>query len=139
MGARRTRRKDQHGTAAVEFALVMLPFVTLVFGAIDFGWAINNDVLINNAAREGAREGSLNPHQGDIEAVVRSSPGAAGSAVSVSCRKPSGAACPSFAAAAPGDTVIVTVSIDHAWITPLGDMFGSDGVNLSKTAEMRIE
>lgn len=123
----------------MEFALVLLPFVTLVFGAIDFGWAINNDVLINNAAREGAREGSLNPVQADIEAVVQASPGGSGALVSVTCRKASGAACADLAAAAPGDTVIVTVSAVHAWITPIGGALAPGGITLSKTAEMRIE
>lgn len=139
MDARRARAKDQRGAAAVEFALVLLPFVTLVFGAIDFGWAINNDVLVNNAAREGAREGSLNPVQADIEAVVHGSPGGSGATVSVACRKPTGAACGSFAAATPGDTVIVTVSVDHDWITPIGGTLAPGGITLSKTAEMRIE
>lgn len=135
-GGRRARRADERGTAAVEFALVVVPFVTLVFGAIDFGWAIDNDVLVNNAAREGAREGSLNPDAADITSVVRSSlPGAM---VSVSCRQPAGGSC-SLATAKPGDTVVVTVSMIHDWITPLGDAFSPGGLTLTKTAEMRIE
>ncbi|MEP7740084.1 TadE/TadG family type IV pilus assembly protein [Nocardioides sp. 31GB23] len=123
----------------MEFAFVLLPFVTLVFGAIDFGWAVNHDVLVNNAAREGAREGSLNPDQGDIEAVVHASPGGADTTVAVSCRKPSGATCASIASATPGDTVIVTVALDHDWITPVGGALAPGGVTLTKTAEMRIE
>jgi Flp pilus assembly protein TadG len=137
--ARRTRSKGQHGAAALEFALVLVPFISLVFGSIDFGWAVNNDVLINNAAREGAREGSLNPELAAIQAVVLASPGTAGATVSVSCRKPTGAACASFASAAPGDTVIVTVSVEHQWITPIGGVIAPSGVTLSKTSEMRIE
>ena len=139
MVARRRRSTDQRGAAAVEFALVLVPFVSLVFGSIDFGWAVNNDVLINNAAREGAREGSLNPNAAAIVGVVHSSPGAAGATVSVSCRKPSGAACASLATAVPGDTVIVTVSAAHDWITPIGGLFAPGGITLSKTSEMRIE
>ena len=130
------RHADQRGAAAVEFALVVVPFLTLVFGAIDFGWAIDNDVLVNNAAREGAREGSLNPDAADIASVVRSS--LTGATVSVACRRPTGATC-SLAAATPGDTVVVTVSVVHDWITPLGDAFSPGGITLSKTAEMRIE
>ena len=130
------RHADQRGAAAVEFALVVVPFLTLVFGAIDFGWAIDNDVLVNNAAREGAREGSLNPDAADIASVVRSS--LTGATVSVSCRRPIGATC-SLATATPGDTVVVTVSVVHDWITPLGDAFSPGGITLSKTAEMRIE
>jgi Flp pilus assembly protein TadG len=141
MKVRRIRARDQRGAAALEFALVALPFVTLVFGAVDFGWAINNDVLVNNAAREGAREGSLNPNSAAITAVVRStlSYGDDGDVtVTVSCRKPSGAGC-SLGSAVPGDTVVVQVSAHHDWITPIGGLYSPGGTTLTKTAEMRIE
>ena len=59
------------GTAAVEFALVMPLFLALVFGVIDFGYMINRDTMINNAAREGAREGALNPDLNQIKCTVR--------------------------------------------------------------------
>ena len=140
MRIRRSRRDDR-GAAAIEFALVALPFVTLVFGAVDFGWAVNNDVLVNSAAREAAREGSLNPNAAAIEAKARSALSYAGSGtatVTISCRKVSGAAC-SLASAVPGDMVVVGVSVHHAWITPIGSLFDPDGATLTKTAEMRIE
>ncbi|MGY2875444.1 Flp pilus assembly protein TadG [Marmoricola sp. URHA0025 HA25] len=36
MGARASR--DDGGTAAVEFALISIPFILLVFGMIQYGW-----------------------------------------------------------------------------------------------------
>lgn len=140
MRIRRSRR-DERGAAALEFALVALPFLTLVFGAVDFGWAINRDVLVNNAAREGAREGSLNPNAAAVQAVASSSMSGVGGGtptVTVTCRKAAGGSC-SLASAVPGDTVIVTVSVHHAWITPIGSAIDPDGKTLTKTAEMRIE
>ena len=127
----------------MEFALVVLPFMLLVLGSIDFGIAMNRDTLVNNSAREGAREGSLNPTVADIDARVRSSlvnvpPSAV--TVSVTCRKPSGAACGNFAAdAVPGGTVIVRVVCTYDWLTPIGGIINSSGLTLTKTAEMRIE
>ena len=140
MRVRRSRREER-GVAAVEFVLVLLPFLTLVFGAVDFGWAINNDVLVNNAAREAAREGSLNPSAAAIDAKARSTLSYAGTGaatVTVTCRKASGAAC-SLASAVPGDMVVVRVSVQHDWITPVGSLFDPGGMTLTKTAEMRIE
>jgi Flp pilus assembly protein TadG len=32
------RRRDQGGAAAVEFAFVMIPFLVLVLGLIEYGW-----------------------------------------------------------------------------------------------------
>ncbi|HEU5036690.1 MAG TPA: TadE/TadG family type IV pilus assembly protein [Nocardioides sp.] len=141
MTLRRSRNRDDRGTAALEFALVALPFVTLVFGAVDFGWAVNNDVLVNNAAREGAREGSLNPNAAAVTAVVRSTLSYADDGdvtVTVTCRTAAGGTC-SLSSAVPGDMVVVRVSAFHEWITPIGGLFSPGGTTLTKTAEMRIE
>ena len=34
----RLRRRDEDGAAAVEFALIMIPFMVLIFGLIEYGW-----------------------------------------------------------------------------------------------------
>src|SRR6267142_1730292 len=54
-------RDRQRGTAAVEFALVFPLLLTLVLGAIDWGWYFFIDQLVTNSAREGARAGTLLP------------------------------------------------------------------------------
>ena len=55
------QRNRQRGVAAVEFALLLPLFLTLVLGAIDWGWFFFIDQLVTNAAREGARAGTLLP------------------------------------------------------------------------------
>jgi Flp pilus assembly protein TadG len=45
--------------AAVEFALVLPVFMMLVLGAIDFGYYFFVSEVVTNAAREGARAGSV--------------------------------------------------------------------------------
>lgn len=53
------RRHDHRGAAAVEFALVLLPLMLLIFGIIQYGiyfWARQSAVA---AAREGARRASV--------------------------------------------------------------------------------
>ncbi|MFL6155346.1 MAG: TadE/TadG family type IV pilus assembly protein [Marmoricola sp.] len=144
---RKRRHRDQRGAAALEFALIVPILVMVVFGIVDFGWAINRDTLVNNAAREGAREGSLNPDATAIATVVRNSLSgveAVGTTpskitVTVTCRKPDDTPCTNFANdAVSGGTVIVTVALNHSWITPVGSTFGS-GLVLRKSVEMRIE
>ena len=61
MTTRRDVRARQRGAAAVEFALVLPLFLTLVLGAIDWGWYFFIDQLVTDCAREGARAGSLLP------------------------------------------------------------------------------
>jgi Flp pilus assembly protein TadG len=48
------------GAVAVEFALVLPLLLTLVLGAIDWGWYFFLREVVTNAAREGARVGSVN-------------------------------------------------------------------------------
>jgi Flp pilus assembly protein TadG len=52
-------RNRQSGAAAVEFALVLPLFLTLVLGAIDWGWFFFIDQVVTNCAREGARAGTV--------------------------------------------------------------------------------
>jgi Flp pilus assembly protein TadG len=155
---RRTRGADERGAEAVEFALVVPMFLVLVFGVVDFGYMINHDTMINNASREGARQGALNPVANDIECTVRQSlstvetpavksvaapncrPSSTLVTVTVDCLKPDGSACLTFATEAKsGGTVIVKVDYLHSWITPVGSTVHPGVMTLSKTTEMRIE
>jgi Flp pilus assembly pilin Flp len=52
---RRLLRRDQSGTAAVEFALVVGLFVFILYGLISFGMILATKQRITNAAAEGAR------------------------------------------------------------------------------------
>ena len=47
------------GSVAVEFALLLPVLLLLIFGIIDFGRAINDQITLTQAAREGARLASL--------------------------------------------------------------------------------
>ncbi len=48
---------SENGAVSVEFAVIAMLLLTLVFGAIDFGLMLFNKQVITNAAREGARFG----------------------------------------------------------------------------------
>ncbi|MBN2575343.1 MAG: pilus assembly protein [Deltaproteobacteria bacterium] len=66
MGEKRRTRKTDRGAAAVEFAIVLPLFLTLVLGTIDFGYFLYVSEVVTNAAREGARAGSVaDPNTGD--------------------------------------------------------------------------
>ena len=47
--------ENQQGATSVEFAIVCLLLITLVFGIIEFGLLLYNKQIITNASREGAR------------------------------------------------------------------------------------
>lgn len=52
-------KKGQEGQAMVETALMMLVIILLLMGIIQFGFIFYAHVRVSNAAREGARAGSL--------------------------------------------------------------------------------
>jgi Flp pilus assembly protein TadG len=53
------RITNQSGAALIEFILVLVPLLVLLFGSIEFGVAGYNKAMITNAAREGARAGAM--------------------------------------------------------------------------------
>jgi Flp pilus assembly protein TadG len=56
----RLRRHRERGQAIVEFALVMPVLVILLFGVVFFAMAFNLQMVLNGAAREGARTWASN-------------------------------------------------------------------------------
>lgn len=162
---RRRLGASERGAAAVEFALVVPMMLLLLFGIIDLGYAINRNTMVNNASREGAREGSYNTSAtayNNVRCKVRQSldsvetsvspavspfdcaPAGTKITVNVTCKKVNATACtltfPTDAVS--GGTVIVKVDYVHTWITPLGNFAGaifSAPITVSKSTEMRIE
>lgn len=55
----RARRRTERGAAAVEFALVIIPLLWLVFGVIDFGFMLSFRQQVSQAADEGARAAAV--------------------------------------------------------------------------------
>lgn len=53
------RREGKRGQSLVEFALVLPLLVLLLYGLAEFGFLLYAHVQVTNAAREGARAGSL--------------------------------------------------------------------------------
>lgn len=53
-------RRNQRGSTAVEFALVLPAFLLLVFGVIEFGRVMWADNTLRHAVQEGARCAALN-------------------------------------------------------------------------------
>jgi Flp pilus assembly protein TadG len=51
----RKRWEEERGAAAVEFAIISVVLLTLVFGMIEFGIAYSKVNVYTSAAREGAR------------------------------------------------------------------------------------
>lgn len=136
-------RRSERGAAAIEFALVVPLLVTLVFGMVDAGWAINRYSVLNNAVREGVRTASLGGDSNAVKAAVNGSLDtkmiAGAPLITVTCFKDTGASGTCGNSEVSGGTAVVTAEVTQAWLTPVMATFVPAGVKLSKEMKMRIE
>jgi Flp pilus assembly protein TadG len=110
------RANSDRGAAAVEFALLLPLLLLIVFGVIDFGRAINAQITLTQAAREGARALALgsSTYQSRAQAA----------AIGLSPVTVTGVtSCPAGSAQA-GDDAVVNVSYTFSFVTPIGSLFG---------------
>jgi hypothetical protein len=121
---------------------MVLPLFLLILAAIvDFGMGLATTITISNAAREGARLGTVNPSPSAIETRVRAvAEGLDTSRLTVtsSCLKPSGSswvACTGSGWEA-GDSMVVRAEYEYRVLWPLA--FGTV-IPLASSVEMRVE
>jgi Flp pilus assembly protein TadG len=114
--------RSDRGAAAVEFALLLPLLMLLIFGIIDFGRALNAQITITQAAREGARLDALG--QPNAAVVSRTQTAATGlnlpaSGVAETFVCPTGAGATADAK--------VTVTYQFSFVTPVGAIAGIFG------------
>jgi hypothetical protein len=128
------------GAVAVEFALLLPVLLLLIFGIIDFGRAINDQITLTQAAREGARLAAL----GYSTAAVTTRAQSAAIGLSPVPTVTVTSSCP--VGAGVGVDAVVKVSYTFSFVTPVGAfaaMFGTASfgstLSLSATGEMPCE
>ncbi|MGB2695480.1 MAG: TadE/TadG family type IV pilus assembly protein [Dehalococcoidia bacterium] len=134
-----TRRKDrqtigERGQALVEFAFVSIIFFILVFGIIDFGLGLHSWITVTNASREGARLGAVHATQGEIVTQVQNSAknlDPTDLTITVTNADPNSDHI--------GEPITVKVDYTYDLITPLVGILNLSSINITSTAEMRLE
>ncbi len=130
----------EHGQSIVEFTLALPMLMLILLGAIDLARAFQTQVVVTNAAREGARYGSTHPTNStgiQNQALAE----AARSGVSIT---PSGPACfrlddnspISCDTAQNGDRLQVTAKADFQFATLY--LFHLSSITITKIATMPI-
>jgi Flp pilus assembly protein TadG len=136
---RRRRKSGEKGQALAEFALLIPIFLILLFAIVDFGMGFYSWITVTNAAREGARLGSVQATEVEIVDRVYQTSDLPDEATQMTVTVTN-------AQGQPGESVVVQVDYGYDLITPLaglvqfvsGDVIGPT-LNLSSTAEMRLE
>lgn len=123
-GPRAGGRRDR-GAAAVEFALLLPLLLLIVFGVIDFGRALNAQITLTQAAREGARLDALGqPSSAVTSRTINSATGlnlTSGNVTETLVCQPNAGAT---------DDAQVNVSYQFSFVTPVGaiaGLFGGSG------------
>lgn len=139
-GSRTGDGRRSRGQSLVEFAIILPVFLVIAYGIIDFGLAFDASIGVSNAAREGARQGAVQPNTTAIDNRVRAVAGRLNNSnmtITVTCKTSGGAACPGgISGATTGGSIVVRVDYQYSMMTPIA--FGSR-IPLSSTAEMRVE
>ena len=132
----RGRTARDRGSVAVEFALVLPVLLLILFGVIDFGRALNAQIELTGAARDGARLAALGYSNAAVQArVVAAAPTLSGVTVTVAANCPPGAG--------PTADAQVDVSYQFSFITPIGAIAGffgasGPGASIALTAQGEI-
>jgi Flp pilus assembly protein TadG len=124
---------------AVEFALLLPVLLLLLFGIIDFGRALNAQITLTQAAREGARLAAVGASSTSVTSRTQSAAtGLSGVTVTVTSSCPTGAGT--------GVDAVVQASYPFSFATPVGaiaGMFGTAGfgstLTLTATGDMPCE
>ena len=116
--------KNEKGASAVEFALVLPIFVSVIFAIFQFGIAFNNWIAITHAAREGARLAAVGQY--DEQRVRDSAPSVDIQSISVSGQE--GTVGSPVTVTVTGNVLNIEIPFVHNW-----------PVILTSTAVMRLE
>jgi len=130
-----SHRRRRRGQSLVEVALLLPVLIIIMAGVIDLGRALDASIVLANAARTGARFGSMHPTWYDsIRVRVVDFANSSGMAFTGVVLQGSNVAISS--SSVPGNPVIVTVTYD----LPLyfGPIIGVNSVRIVRQAEMIV-
>lgn len=145
--------KNQKGVAAVEFAIVLIFLVPLVFGIIDFALLIYNKQVIINASREGARSAITIPKDKRSDTSYPNNnpayPQNQKNIITTYCTTPVNRLIdlsgnnvlhsPIIADESVGTIDYIRASVDYDYVYFFGSLFGLSGTTITGETVMRME
>lgn len=123
----RATGNHEQGAAAVEFALIVVLFVTLLAGVIQFGYTFFEYIQVAHAAREGVRWAALGEDAQVVTRATQAAPGLDSSLMQIT-----------IGAGSSSDAVRVTVSYPRTELIPFPSGLVLPAV-ITSVAEERLE
>ena len=143
-GSYKTLYQHQQGQSMIEFALVLPLMVLIIAGIFDLGRAFYSSITITNAAREGARYGTLNPKltQGICEAAVIEAQGSGiplnYNNITVSCSSTVTCLSTGTPVIACNENQPIIVKVRYNYNQMLFKFFFPSGINMERKVEMLV-
>jgi Flp pilus assembly protein TadG len=136
--------KYQHGQGLVEFALILPLFVLIIIGVFDLGRAFFASITITNAAREGARFGTL--HVTDPQGICNATLNEASSSgvilaysnVTLTCSAQSSCLSASTPSAGCTRNQPLRVTVNYIYSDLVLGFFFPGGISMSRHVEMLV-
>jgi Flp pilus assembly protein TadG len=143
----RTNGRTERGAAAVEFALVVIPLLLVVFGIVNFGFLFAQQISLNNAARQAARYAVVDgPTCADVATEARNNAdtvGMTGSGVPTptitNCVSATATNKPCAGAAVGDDIVVTMVRSGASWVISFPPFNAIPVPSLTGKGTMRCE
>ncbi len=131
---------EERGANLVEFGFSAIFLLLFVAGIVDFGGALQNYIILENAAREGARTASRLPCTSSNRASYRAAVVAAAvgeaSLSNVTLASSNVTYSPNLASTCPSAGSPVSVSVSHGYDTIFGSVIGVELLNLQANVQM---
>ena len=131
-------RLSDQGSAAVEFALVLPLFMSLLFGVIEGGRLMLARIVLSQAVEVGGRLASLRSttSASQVQSAVATS-GAVVGVTSASVQVSINGGATAFASRSSGDTI--RVSATHTYLPVVRFIFRTTGIAMTGVAITRME
>ena len=123
-------RDRQRGASLVEFAIVLPLLIVLLFGIIEFGWGMAQQVDIRHKAREALRVAIVDGTTAEIESRVCGGDLITADAITSIARA---------GGTDVGDNITVTIEADLAELTGFFGWVWGPNPTISSTVEGRVE
>ncbi|MFC6703968.1 TadE/TadG family type IV pilus assembly protein [Flexivirga alba] len=111
MRTTKTGTHRERGASLVEFAIVLPIFLVLTGGMVDFGRAFFTEVMLTNAAREGARSAMYSSTSANTSTRAIAAAGG-NSALGVSITNP----CPASPGPLPSSVTVTVTNPKFEWV-----------------------
>lgn len=141
-GSRRSFVHDEDGAALLEFALIALVLLMLVFGIIDFGRVLYTANNMQTAAREGARWAAVLENPAGSEAAIKDTVIAHASPLGGDSLHASNITVSFiYAGGVPALLQATRVQVNYPveLFTPISAIIGRDTIRVSTAAQFRWE